>query len=410
MMTRLAPATPEELTNAGDPLYGVRLILGIGFLSILALTPNLWLSSRAIPLVPLIPLIGPFPHPLDIAFLVVLILSVLYSLLRRSAGVLFLIAALLAVAGVQDQNRIMPWGYQLFVMYLVCGMGLLSPRTHERQATTRNLLRIILICIYFWSGVLKINRAFLHVVAPSFLEPLSRLGFPSDVIDVLTVLFGIVAPFFEAGLAVALLFPASRKVAIVGIVCMHLLILGALGPLGVSYNSSVWPWNIMMMVLVPVLLWRDAPYVPDLLPLKRTFVTVGVLLAVGVLPALRIVHRWDTYLSFGMYVGNTPTGVVLITPEGVDKLPSDLRRHAVEGSPEGTHYEVSMHKWLLAELNSPPYPETRILLALAQWWCDLKLPPNSLLIEINSWSSPTQRRPLSTVYECSNGTLRRRAQ
>jgi hypothetical protein len=375
------------------------LLVGIAFLSIVALTPNLWLSSRAIPLVPLIPLIAPFPPLVEVGFLTVLVLSVLYSLVRPSATALLFILALLALAALQDQNRIMPWLYQTFLMYLVLAFHLRSPVTPESATRARNLLGLIIICMYFWSGILKINPAFRHSIVPFLLSPLSTFDLP--LVPIMAIV-GIAAPVLEAGWAIALLFPVTRKLAVIGIECMHVFILAAIGPFGLCYNSSVWPWNIMMMVLVPSIFWRSTASAAEILWVKRDLLSVVILLAVGILPALRVVDRWDTYLSFGMYIGNISTVVVSIDSEQIDKLPPLLRKHVPSKPPSTGSYKIDLHDVFLAELNSPPYPEPRNFRSLAAWLCTLEIP---ISIEITRWTSPIQRRPSRTNFGCINGKL-----
>jgi len=376
------------------------LLVGITLLTIIALTPNLWISSRAIPLVPLIPLlVGPFPSPLDGAFVSILILLVLHSLVRPSGTLLLIIVALLAVAALQDQNRLMPWLYQIFLMYLVLAVHLRHPLSHESASRACNLLGLITIFGYFWSGILKINPAFRYSLVPFLLSPLSTSDLPLPLI---IPIVGIIAPFVEAGCAVALLFPMTRKLGVIGIEGMHVLILTAIGPLGLSYNSSVWPWNIMMMALVPVIFWRSTTSYGEMLRIKRDILAAVIVLAVGILPALRLVNSWDTYLSFGMYIGNISSAQVSIHPEHVEKLPPFLRKHMSTSLSRDGRYTLDMQDWFLAELNSPPYPEPRNFRALGEWWCSLRIP---LSIQITRWSLPTQRRPSRSHFECLNGTL-----
>jgi hypothetical protein len=388
--------------TSADPLRSVRCILGIGFLASIALTPKLWLNSRTPPCLPLLPFIKPFPWPIDVACLAALILCLCYTLIRPSAIAILTIAALVPVLAVQDQARIMPWLCQFFLMYLVLGTYLRKAPSSEGARTALNLLGLITICMYFWSGILKINPAFFFGIVPFLFSPLSNSKLPLEIV---MPFVGVAAPFIEAGLALALIPRLTRKIAVIGIVCMHLLILLAIGPLGLSYNSSVWPWNIMMMLLVPAIFWRNTLHAREIFSLRRDITTALVLVAAGALPALRVINLWDTYPSFGMYVGNIANAVISIDQTGIDHVPENIRKHARWSSSPRGHFTIDAYDWFLAELNSPPYPEPRAFRALGQWWCSRGLPADSISVEILYWRSPFQRYPSSSYYECVDGKL-----
>jgi hypothetical protein len=388
----------QKLVAIREPLLAVRWIIGIAFLAIIFLTPNLWLSQRKIPLIPLTGLIGPFSSPWDVLFLLVAILSIVTSLLRPSGSVAVLIVTQIVLWALQDQNRMMPWLFQFFLMYLVLARYWWGSCSSEHAGQARNILQLIVVCLYFWSGILKFNIAFRATIIPSMAEPFRALELPFDIVIPLT---GLIAPFFEAGCALALLFNWSRRRAVIGLLLMHLFIIASLGPLGLNFNSSVWPWNLMMMALLPALFWRNAEVWRDIVLPRRDAMKAAVIVVAGMLPLLRTCNMWDTYLSFGMYVGNISNAVVSVQESAVDTLPPSLRRYA-EPEPSNTEvYRIDMSRWVLSELNSPPNPEPRVFRALARWWCSLKLPPSSMSIEITSWDSLFAAEPTLETIQCA---------
>lgn len=394
-------ASFRKLLGTPEPLLPIRWILGIAFLSIIFLTPKLWLSERGIPLVPLTGAIGPFPSPWDVMFLLLLVLSIVASLVTSSGALALFINAQIVLWVLQDQNRIMPWLFQFFLMYLVLAQYWSTSCSSTCASRTRNVLGLIVVCLYFWSGVLKFNIAFRVSIFPQMAEPFRTIGIPLDIV---IPLGGLIVPFFEAGCALALLLHSTRRIGVVGLLLMHIFIMGSLGPFGLNFNSSVWPWNVMMMALVPALFWTNTATCQEMLLPERDVAKILVIVVAGILPSLRAFNMWDTYLSHGMYIGNITNATVSVHASAVDNLPSPLRKYAEREPSDAEIYNVDMSTWVLSELNSPPNPEPRIFRALANWWCSLKLPPQSISIQIRSWDSLLAVEPTLETIECPQET------
>src|SRR5262249_22211025 len=159
---------------------------------------------------------------------------------------------------------------------------------------------------YFWSGVQKLNWSFCHEVVPSLLEPhLGRLPYLPAI--------GIGIAISEALIGIGLLIQRTRQIAVISAICMHSLILVSL--ISARQNCIIWPWNISMMIMVPLLFWRiGINGLKALLDFGRSgfaghFAKV-VLILCGLLPAFSFIGLWDMYLSAALYSGNTPVAVV----------------------------------------------------------------------------------------------------
>ena len=95
-----------------------------------------------------------------------------------------------------------------------------------------NVCRLIIVSIYFWSGVQKINPGFAHETFQWMTNP-----FPGSV----PAAIGFIAPLAESAIAIGLLTRTFRNAAVIAALTMHALILVSIGPLGHNHNRVVWP-------------------------------------------------------------------------------------------------------------------------------------------------------------------------
>jgi hypothetical protein len=66
---------------------------------------------------------------------------------------------------------------------------------------------LIVVAVYFWSGLHKMNTSFAAKVFPWLVSPLAKSGGGS-----IAEILGAMTPFLEMGRAVALLFPKTRRI------------------------------------------------------------------------------------------------------------------------------------------------------------------------------------------------------
>jgi hypothetical protein len=306
----------------------------------LLLSPKLWLSSRLYPQTPIWSGLHPIPPPFDRVVYVALLLSLLVAAVKPRATVVFLGLAGVLVAF--DQSRLQPWFYQYCFMLLALSLPLGG----------ENICRLIVVSIYFWSGLQKLNGGFAGDAFPWLVEPLKII--PAWV--------GFGVPFLEAGLAIALLFHRTRRAAVVFAVCMHGAILLAIGPLGQNHNTVVWPWNVAMAASVILLFWNE-----DFVWPKRGLVPAVVLVLVTVAPALSFAGAWDNYLSWALYSGNKDEADLYFNDAVYDKLPESLQDYVTDEGPDRDGLNIG--EWSFGELNVPAYPERRVYLQVQRSLC-----------------------------------------
>ncbi len=108
---------------------------------------------------------------------------------------------------------------------------------------------------------------------------------------------GLGFAILEALIGIGLLIQKTRRIAVALAIVMHSLILASL--ISTKQNSVVWPWNMAMMVMVPLLFWRNGTSVwksvlnsekSDL----RSHLAKVVLLVCGALPALSFIGLWGS--------------------------------------------------------------------------------------------------------------------
>src|SRR5690606_16809404 len=141
-----------------------------------------------------------------------------------------------------------------------------------------------------------------------------------------------------------------------------------IGPFGHSWNSVVWPWNVVMALLV-ILLFVKTPDVSwrNIIWVKGSVYHKIVLAAFGILPLLNFFNMWDSYLSWSLYSGNTNSAVITVDAPTAETMP-DYVQGLMHKDQAGDGL-LSPSEWAFDELNVPAYPEARIFRSVAQDIC-----------------------------------------
>lgn len=332
-------------------LFRIRLfkaVLSLGLMFGLAMTPKLWMSeARTYPLVPVIPGMPELPFVLEIGcycsmFLLSFIILVSARPRRYILALLFL-AVLMILA---DQSRLQPWFYQYLLMFGALCFYKGKELAADDETVIFNPCRVILVGTYVFSGFHKLNSGFAKDIFFYLMAPL----FPDTGTPVRVA--GMVAAVAESSFGLALLESATRPFAVVCIVLMHLFILWRLGPFGYGKNSAVWPWNVAMIVLVPLLFWRVKAFKLVELVRPANWYHAVVLLLFFVLPWLSFFGLWDHYLSASLYSDAAPRAYVRVSEEMYKTVPGFARGPAP--------LVVDIHNWSMKEINVPPYASMRV--------------------------------------------------
>ena len=343
-------------------LRWARLVVAAALAAGLLLAPRLFLATRVYPRVPVLdgwPLLS---APLDIVVLSALLAALCGVALAPRPRWWAVAATVLAlILAADDQSRWQPWFYQYVTMLAALAVA-------RDVGDTLAAWRAVLVGLYLWSGIQKLNATFMTHLFPWLMEPLAGV-LPAGVQRILLAGW-MVVPVMEITVAVGLLVPRLRNAAVVGAIATHLVVLGLLGPLAHGTNAVVWPWNAAMAALVALLFWNGGhASARHVLVPRRLGAPAAALVLFGVLPALSFAGRWDTYLSGALYSGNLKVAALSVTDAVAARLPDAARRHVARNRMGANVLDV--WEWSMGELAVPSYPEDRVFRAVARDVCRL---------------------------------------
>lgn len=334
---------------------------------------RLFLAARAFPRVPVLqgwPLLQPPLDAIALGALLAALCGVGFGPRPRwwatAAAVLALVLAL------EDQSRWQPWFYQYVAM-----LGALA--VARDAGDTLAACRIVLVGLYLWSGIQKLNVTFMTRLFPWLVEPVAAV-MPDGARQILMACW-MVVPMTEIAVALGLLVPRLRNAAVIAAIATHVVVLGLLGPLAHGTNAVIWPWNVAMAALAALLFWnaRGASTLDTVVPRRIGAHAVTLVLFVA-LPALSFAGRWDSYLSGELYSGNLKVGALSITDRVASRLPDPARRHVMSDRVGAN--ALDLYEWSMRELSVPSYPEDRVFRAVARDVCRLADTPGDVVLVV----------------------------
>ena len=342
--------------NIFQRLKLIKISVCVGLLISVLCSYNLWAGQRWFPVAPVFEgwYISP---PYDYILLILeVILILLLMIADKTRLLIFLLLTLNLAFCLLDQNRLQPW----FFIYNSFLLVLLFYNWRIDNVNNYNSFFIILqLCfsaVYVYSGLQKFNPGFINDTYPWFIKPLE--GFVSDRQMITLNKTGYIIPLIEIFIGFGLLIKPLRFIAIPLVVLLHVIILLLMGPFGNNYNSVVWPWNIMMIVLALLLFsGKTNERFFSISHLFKQPVFYLVMSLFWILPAFNLVGKWETYLSFSLYSGNNHNAKILLSDEAYSRLPYYVRHYVHY---QGEQYILYPKEWCLSELKTPLYPEKRI--------------------------------------------------
>ncbi|WP_145094927.1 hypothetical protein [Rosistilla carotiformis] len=384
----------------------VRRGVGISLLLLVAVTWRLWFSPGPFPQVPLFRFAVALPTSIDsIVATLMVIGSVLTISIRTARGQSFamlMTAACLAVLFVADQHRLQPWAFQIF--WFLIAMALC------RAAVAMRMMRGLVVSIYLFSGISKLDYQFVYTTGREFLGGLVAMAGGS--IETWPEMWKVAAtlsfPVGELVIAVALIFARTRRPAVCMAVTMHLVLFLLLGPFGLNHQPGVLIWNLCSATLVGLLFWklenggslkreevlRSEP------PTHLQPLAVGLLAAVSVAPVLEPFGFYDHWLAWGLYAPHNSRVKLLVDERVVDRLPPSLRTHTTPVAEGSRTRQVNLDRWSIACLSVPIYPQSRFQTGVALAVLRQSQLNNGFWIEIQSDSN--RRTGQRTVEEFGN--------
>ena len=207
----------KELSDEKRIIY-LRKIVSFFFVTGILCPFKLWITNRSFPLLPVIDVFHFPAFPLDHIILFFLIIALSISFFHWKIQFNLIIIFLLLLLFIQDQNRSQPWViiYFLFIVFL---------SSAKKSATGRNnvliCLRLLMIGIYFWAGIQKLNIGFIDATFHSILNTLFRIKDESLIMHLRFL--GYIIPLTEICISIMLFIPKYRNKGFFLVVLSHLL-------------------------------------------------------------------------------------------------------------------------------------------------------------------------------------------
>ena len=261
-----------------------------------------------------------------------------------------------------DRMTWQPWLY-------MCVLMLIALSLHKNNRTDHTMLlnyfRLLIIGIYFWSGIHKLNPYFFDTIFPAVSARINL--YFEDFAPFVKLIFAKGIPIIEIAIAIGLWNMKARKIAFYSAVFMHVFILIYLSPLGINYNTIVYPWNVAMIIFLFLLFYK----VEESITLKFEnrkwkFISFLMLVLVWVMPIFNFMGKWDHYLSFSLYSGKV-SHLYVIAKKDI------IREMQLEQFMNGDHkllrkamnidknLEIlSINHWAIKEMNVALIPESDV--------------------------------------------------
>lgn len=336
----------------------------------------LWQGNRFFPLVPVLEVMRVIPlwvhDGLFYASLLAMFSWIIYP--HRKIAIFILVCELASC--MLDQNRWEPWEYQFIFMLAVTIF-------YRRREDIKTALQLIVVGLYFFSGLGKLNPAFIHDIWNWLLL---RSSFGIQTNNVWVFRMGYLLPLVEMALAIMLLLGRWRKVGVLGLTLMHVFILILFGPLFLNRSAVIWPWNLLMPVLL-FYLYYNTRFQPVRSFFSRPFSYV-VLMCWCILPMLHLAGKWDNYLSFTLYSGGTPQLFICTDDPAALQAMAPYMANVRNGFIP-CKYPISAYNWSGMVMRTTPYPEERVFRVVAREWHKLFPHATARFYIFQSGFSPT---------------------
>lgn len=340
-----------------------------------------WLLPRNCPHVPIANCFSAqLPDATLFQLLGILLVAVLFSSAPTIPSLAFCCLAITLCCF--DWTRFRPWLYQNSAILLI-----LSLLQTSQPSEGLNICRLIIVSIYFWAGLLKLNATFRQTVFPWFIQPiLDRV--PARTYKRLPAILGLnppggtrarslviqgyvrnlalMVPLIEAGFALGLLHPITRPLALLAAVAMHSLILYCISPAGHHY-PTVRPWNVCMLLTSCVLFYNSSVGPADVLVGNHSGIHFAVLLLFSFLPVLGLWNQLDPIFSHGHMSGRHVFGQIGLSLSLFKRLPASTQKYCTQvGGGNGPVVVLDIGRWYLGEMGLPAVQQERLLRTIAQ--------------------------------------------
>lgn len=352
-------------------------------IALLAVTYPLWIQtphSDGFPQLPLLESLSQVPIWIDWLLLGLLVFG--WALIAGSKNFVGPVLVLFGAAGLValNQHRLQPWLYELT---LVAALFLVRDEKLQRK-----LLQWLVVSIYIYSAISKIDFEFLFTVGASFVEAgLGRFVDTTQLSNGAKLALACMMPLVELVVAIGLIWKRTRWIAGWLACLLHLALVLLLSPFGLDHSLGVVLWNVhfvglawLLFVRPPVLEPQAKRGVPTMseAPVSAASVQEAsgttteawlpklLLAPVLFLPLLERVSWWDHWPSWALYAPHSSRVVVEVAASAKERLPQELQNLMQEEDQLTQIWiRVPIDKWSLEQLGVPIYPQARFQAGIA---------------------------------------------
>lgn len=313
---------------------------------------NLWHIDRLYPIAPTFEFLDGAPQMVHLSLLFASLFGMFLIFLFPKKQYFIVLTLLMEFTScLLDQNRWQPYEYQYFITCLFFVVYRKSPKQFL------NYFTFLLVVIYLNSGLHKLYGPFLHRVWDRMILH-QFFGLDETVIKSVYLHYsGLTLGLIESVSAIGLLLAKQKKYFAWMLVGMHIFIFWLISPLGLNYNSIVWPWNIIMIILLYRIYCRNEHINVDIKKLMHRF-NIFFFLLLGVMPLLNFAGLFDDFLSFNLYSGSSAQMEICFTKDSdIGKYEQFVNKHK---SFCPNQKSISLNNWALTEMNVVAYPEERV--------------------------------------------------
>ena len=392
-----------------------------GSMALIAATWQLWIPQTVFPQIPLFSILCIAPACCDWIFLGCLLTGLIVlaagiSPRWNTLGCILVLVSIPMLFGL-DQHRLQPWAYQLAIFTTIWLLCRVKPRLEWMQW--------LQISIYFYSALGKFDFEFLHTVGQQMLGALTKIvgRDSSDINASLRLALVAAFPTTEFAIALGLVWPKTRRLAGIFAICLHLVLIVILGPLGLNHRLGVLIWNALfgiqayyLFVVRRIATNKDgiseprAPIIKTRLETSMQKICGALMAIVFVLPCTERFGIWDHWPSWALYAPHSSRVLLEIAAPSVHRLPADLvalmNQPASEDEDVTAWIKVPLDTWSLQSLNTPIYPQARFQLGVAQHIASVVGTEFQLRVTILGTASRFTGRRQTNVYESKEQTIK----
>ena len=330
----------------------MQVILFVGLSACMAISYKVWFTKIAFPRQPILDFI--LPQELIIGGSVLLLGLFVWYLFKFSS--LFLpMLSVSVIIGLYliDLHLLQPWLWMTMSFLLMLIPFAKRYYYYQNLSTILKSMQIYVALIYIFSGMHKINPYYLDLSVEFYLRPLT--GYLWQIRDEILKVFSISA-YVEIALGIGLLFSLISPWVKFALIAMHLFVLAMLGPFGLNFNPTLWPWNIQLILLLLVLFPRNQE------PFKvkwRIFINTRpfnyILVGSILLFALTKLNLANPYTSFDLYSGTNFYPNAKVLKNDVKQIPHYMNDAYIFGdSLQVNYFDIYFYDYLI-----PPCPSPR---------------------------------------------------